>query len=210
MMVSARALGRASNFSMRTFVRGLVAAGATLLVAGAQLVLPAQAVDPTEVEVIVRVMGTADGNGVAKGIAGVELELFRYNTAGSWLVNEAWSKCVSDDNGNCSFLIPASYVQTNTLPNYRARPVAGQTWVYSPLFWPYAQPILIGEFTTQNLSSNFGRTYTTNPITVQAPNPTLSAACSLDIALVMDYSGSMNGYEAAMRNAADAFVDALA
>ncbi|MCL2803126.1 MAG: VWA domain-containing protein, partial [Micrococcales bacterium] len=207
-------VGRLGAPSVTLFSRALVAFGAVLalvvpVLAAPTLTPPAQAVEPDEVELQFPLWGTHIAGVVAAQpltMGGIELELAVLGPGPTWTpVGENWSTCVSDTAGFCSFFVPASYHQNHSGETWRVQTPAGSEW------WVFvhntANPA--SQFQTSIMNNRFGRTLQQPALHLVAPNPPLPAGCSLNVALVMDYSGSMAGYERDMTNAADVFVDAL-
>lgn len=144
-----------------------------------------------------------------------------------------WARCVSDANGDCSFNVPNTGGTTgNPQANRDAR-----FWVVQhsvPSGW-YASPALrTGSSSGSGSSTDYrfrtgtqlrsGNTYTSTTHFMSTEsgatassgiwqqsrtNPTFPQGCGVDVALVLDLSGSVGGSVGALKGAADAFTNAL-
>lgn len=176
--------------------------------------------------ITVQVGGDRTGIASVSGLAGVQLELYTDNngTIGS-PIGQPWSTCVSVASGLCTFTVPSPdgsryWVVQRAAPNdvpagwfsndtlaigtsptsqaYRFRtPVIGSgTDVSSTVDFMIAS----GNDNNQ-ASGGIWQNSRTNPVAPQQ--------CGIDVALIIDLSGSVAPYEAQLKNAAKDFVDAL-
>lgn len=146
---------------------------------------------------------------------------------------DGWAKCVSDSNGDCSFVVPdtgAGGAQNNTQP-----------WVLEAGSSPdgyYSNPVLrVGSYSGagSQLAYRFrmktglqsGVTYTSqtaNQLMLDSgstnnasggiwqhsrTNPPLGAQCGLDVALILDLSASVGSDLPKLKDAANTFVHSL-
>ena len=180
------------------------------------------------------------------GLAGVVLLL---NNGGSGGPNgvrpdgvsgtdDGWAKCVSDADGDCSFIVPdtglgagnvpqanrdARYwvVQADVPDGYFANPSlrtgsgtgGGQATQYT--FRTGTQLRAGNVYSSQNaadfmLSSGSQATASGGIWQQSRVNPALEVSCGLDVALILDLSGSVGGQITQLKQAADTFVDSLA
>lgn len=176
--------------------------------------------------ITVQVGGDRTGSTSVSGLAGVQLELRADNngTPGA-LIAEPWSTCVSDAGGVCTFTIPtpddSSYwVVQRTAPNdvpagwfsndtlaIGTNP-ATQTYRFvTPEVGSGDDINSTGEFMiasgndNNQASGGIWQNSRTNPVAPQQ--------CGIDVALIIDLSGSVAPFEAQLKNAAKGFVDAL-
>ncbi|MBD7982622.1 VWA domain-containing protein, partial [Oerskovia merdavium] len=162
-------------------------------------------------------------------LAGVTLQLYNGTGAPTTPVADTWATCVSDADGDCSFVVPNTQiggenrdrrfwvVQTGAPTNWYTNPDLG-TGSSGSTVTPY-------EFRTGTQLRN-GTTYTsegsfmlatgnTNNVAsggiwqTSRENPTFPAQCGIDVALVLDLSGSVAGDLPQLKQAANRFVDAL-
>ncbi|WP_350347366.1 hypothetical protein ABIQ69_12070 [Agromyces sp. G08B096] len=176
--------------------------------------------------ITVQVGGDRTGLSAVSGLAGVQLEL--YTNAGGSLgvpVAQPWSTCTSDAAGSCVFTVPA--------------PTGAQYWVVQraapndvPAGWfsndelaigtdPSAQRYAfitpaVGSGAVINSNSNFMlASGNTNNVASggiwqnSRTNPTSMQQCGIDVALIIDLSGSVAPFEEDLKEAAKGFVDAL-
>lgn len=162
-------------------------------------------------------------------LAGVTLQLYDGVGAPTAPVADAWATCVSDADGDCSFVVPNTQVgganrdrrfwvvQTgvpadwytnltlgtgssgSTQTPYRFRTgtllQAGSTYSSQGSF-------MLGTGNANNVAS--GGIWQTSRV-----NPTFPAQCGIDVALVLDLSGSVAADLPQLKQAANRFVDAL-
>ena len=179
---------------------------------------------------------TNDVTGTAADVAplpGVRLGLFATET-GATPVAQPWATCNSDADGDCSFTIPDTQVGgANRDLRFWVKQVA------APAGWTVNAQLRTGSpFATPSTTTNYafrtglelraGVTYTSLTNFMRRPgsttitardssgiwqqsltNPALDQACGLDIALVLDLSGSVAGDLPALKAAADSVIDAL-
>lgn len=181
-------------------------------------------VEPATIDV--QVGGDRTGIASVSGLAGVQLELYTDNngTIGS-PVGQPWSTCVSVASGLCTFTVPSPdgsryWVVQRSAPNdvpagwfsndtlaigtsptsqaYRFRtPVIGSgTDVSSTV------DFMIASGNDNNQAS--GGIWQNSRV-----NPVAPQQCGIDVALIIDLSGSVAPYETQLKNAAKGFVDAL-
>ncbi|KQM84187.1 hypothetical protein [Agromyces sp. Leaf222] len=203
-------------------------------------------VEPTDTTSVVRVTVGDDRSlanaGTINPLPGVTLALFAAETGGSQLA-DPWATCVSDDDGICEFVIPATNVNPPTGNRDRqlwVRQVGVPTGYFSnPLIrtgdadgtnsqqTPYSYRI--GANTSANPANyniRAGNTYTsTSNFMVSTGNSNRKASggtwqnsrnnialpqqCGLDVALVMDLSGSVTPSIGQARAAGVSLVQAL-
>ncbi|MFF3065816.1 VWA domain-containing protein [Oerskovia sp. NPDC057915] len=162
-------------------------------------------------------------------LAGVTLQLYDGVNAPTTPVADAWATCVSDADGDCSFVVPDTQLNAS---NYDRR-----FWVVqsgAPTGW-YTNPdlgtgssgstITPYEFRTGTLL-RAGSTYTSQGSFMLATgntnatasggiwqssrdNPTFPAQCGIDVALVLDLSGSVAPDLPELKAAANQFVASL-
>ena len=154
-------------------------------------------------------------------------------------VGTAWSTCTSDADGDCSFVVPSTNVSQTQGGNQNRRFWVSQvsapgTWYTNPTLRTgtstaaetTAQPyrFLTGTQLQPNQTyrsgSDFMNTITGGTAASQRPssggiwqqsraNPAVTDKCGLNVALILDLSGSVGDQIGALRNAADAFVNSL-
>ncbi|WP_105186316.1 VWA domain-containing protein [Micropruina glycogenica] len=182
---------------------------------------------PTNSSIVnVKVGGNRTGVSGVTGLAGVVLGLYTTTTA----TTPSYT-CTSDADGDCNFTVP------NTQPGGANRNARFYVKAISaPSGWLLNQTLRTGEgdgtnsqttayqFQTPQLQS--GQTYTstedfmvgsgnTNRTAsggiwqLSKTNPTLPTSCGLDVALLLDLSGSVGSQVTALRGAADTLVNAL-
>jgi hypothetical protein len=114
--------------------------------------------------------------------------------------------CVSDADGDCSFIVdPASVTGNLTL-----LPVGAPTGYQIPTKYSNYDPVysinVTAPLPNRTVIANTGLDRGFGYLRV---NPALPESCGLSIALIVDMSGSMWGYEGAMFAALDGFLDTL-
>ncbi|MGW9168963.1 hypothetical protein [Agromyces sp. NPDC055658] len=176
--------------------------------------------------IAVRVGGDRTGPASVSGLAGVQLEL-RADSAGTpgALIGQPWSTCTSNASGVCTFTVPT--------------PDGSRYWVVQrvapddvPAGWFSNDTLAIGStpgsqayrFRTpavgsgDDLASSADFMIASGNDNNQASggiwqnsrvNPVAPQQCGIDVALVIDLSGSVAPYETQLKNAAKDFVDAL-
>ncbi|MFE5407345.1 VWA domain-containing protein [Microbacterium sp. NPDC056569] len=143
-----------------------------------------------------------------------------------------WARCVSDANGDCVFTVPATQpgganngtrpwvVQYSVPAGYYANPtlrVGGASGSGSALAYQFRMKVgLQGTTSYSSLNAaqlmlDSGSAYNASQGIWQQSrnNPTLAPACGLDVALILDISGSVGDALPNLKQAANTFVDAL-
>lgn len=181
-------------------------------------------VEPATISV--QVGGDRTGIASVSGLAGVQLELYIDNngTIGS-PVGQPWSTCTSNAAGVCTFIVPT--------------PNGSRYWVVQraapndvPAGWFSNDTLAIGttpasqayRFRTPVISSGVDVSSTVDFMIASGNdnnqasggiwqnsrvNPVAPQQCGIDVALIIDLSGSVAPYETQLKNAAKGFVDAL-
>jgi uncharacterized repeat protein (TIGR01451 family) len=232
--------------------RTLLAAGAVLAVAGgglswmtgpypqAQGDVPAPT--PTSSVITVQVGGIRDqATDAVQPVEGVVLQLFDGSSASGpgVRINEPWAQCVSDSDGDCSFIVPQTGTPASSNPNRDRRFWIRQDGMQAPASTGYfhTNPVVTSTNGSTFVSTDYqartgpqlraGSTYTSHsdfmanagtpyissgiwPESVN--NPPFPSKCGLDVALVMDLSGSVFEFQGgfqALRAAGVAMTDAL-
>jgi hypothetical protein len=189
----------------------------------------------TQSVITVDVGGDRSAGGIPGPLAGVVLQLLADNngTAGA-AVGQTWSTCTSDAAGDCSFVVPStgtggtnrdrrfwvaqvsapagwytnpqvrvgsSDASTSLLANYQFRT---GTQLRGGVVYRSGSDFMtdLGTGTTQRQSS--GGTWQQS-----RTNPAFPAKCGLDVALILDLSGSVGADLPNLKSAANGFVDAL-
>jgi len=200
-------------------VTGMVVTGLLVPVASASAAVPAP--DPTSAVVTVRVGGDRATDAAVTGLAGVELGLF----LGADDVTPQQT-CVSDADGDCSFVVtsvllgtapwvkeiaaPAGWFANDSL---RTGPGSGSGSVQSP--YRFQTPVLSAGNTYRStadfmISSSNSLPTRSNGVWQQSRvNPALPARCGMDVALVFDLSASVGSALPTLKAAADSFADAF-
>ena len=187
--------------------------------------------------ITVKVGGDRSGQAGVTGLSGVTLQLYDGSTGtpGAAVAQGSWGTCVSDGDGDCSFVVPigAGGVPVNTrfwiqrtgspsgwfglnslvtgaidntpplqLTPYRFRTgaslVAGQTYRSTP---PGA--------TFMNATGNETRDASGGIWQTSRNNPVFPASCGLNVALVLDVSGSVDADLNNLKTAAKTFTNSL-
>lgn len=214
---------------------GLLAATLVLLLCGtgpgAQGTALAAVPPATGNNAVITVKTGADRTGVTgvTGLAGVTLGFFANQTGGSPLF-----QCVSDADGDCSITVPDTQVGgANRNARYWVRELAtpagfsanqtlrtgnadGSGSQSTPYTFRTGSQLRAGttyaSTTDQTFmlgSGNSNRVASGGVWQSSRTNPVLPVACGLDVALVLDLSGSVGGAIGALRGASDTFTDAL-
>ncbi|WP_022888262.1 DUF11 domain-containing protein [Agromyces italicus] len=176
--------------------------------------------------ITVQVGGDRTGIASVSGLAGVQLEL-RADDGGTpgALIGQPWSICVSNASGVCTFTIPT--------------PDGSRYWVAQraapndvPAGWFSNDTLAIGtspasqayRFRTSEIGSGDDAGSTTDFMIASGNdnnqasggiwqnsriNPDAPQQCGIDVALIIDLSGSVAPYETQLKNAAKGFVSAL-
>jgi hypothetical protein len=191
---------------------------------------------PGEAAVSVKVGGLRTGSTVISPLAGATLGLFASLSATS-PVGEAWATCVSDADGDCTFIIPETggsfvnpqanrdrelYVKAVSAPSGYTQYLAARLGVGGTVT-PATYGFRVGSgtqlrsgnvYTSSGQGADFmlgtGQTGTASGGVFQfvRDNPVVQQ-CGLDVALVLDLSGSIAGYEDDLAGAANTLVTAL-
>ncbi|MDR7113589.1 putative repeat protein (TIGR01451 family)/LPXTG-motif cell wall-anchored protein/fimbrial isopeptide formation D2 family protein [Microbacterium trichothecenolyticum] len=145
---------------------------------------------------------------------------------------DGWAKCTSDADGDCSFVVPntgnnganrdARYwvVQSSVPSGYYMNPVlrvGGASGAGSQLTYQFRTGSLLragNTYSSQNandfmLASGDADNASGGIWQQSRNNPTLAPACGLDVALILDISGSVGDALPNLKQAANTFVDAL-
>ncbi|MGW2266118.1 VWA domain-containing protein [Streptomyces koyangensis] len=183
--------------------------------------------------VTVRTGGDRIADAEVGPLAGVTLGLF-VDEAATDPVDPDWGVCVSDADGDCSFTVPgtgpggpnegavytvrqiAAPAGWYTNPELRTGPGSGSDSL-SPAY-AFPTPELEGGQTYSSTSDfMYSTEYREPPFTASTGiwqqsrvNPPLSAACGIDVALVLDLSASVGSALPQLKAAADQFTDTLA
>jgi hypothetical protein len=198
----------------------------------ARAAVPTPAADTSVVTVAVRGDRIATGTGAdaVAPLAGVQLGLFASATA-TTPINATWALCVSDADGDCSFVVPDTgpgganqaitpFVRQLAAPagwfanlDLRTGPANGsgsQDSVYQ-----FQTPALQGGTTYASTSSFMFST--SNSLTTSSlglwqnsrNNPALATGCGVSVALVLDLSASVGSRLPLLKGAADTLADSL-
>ncbi|MGW9322878.1 hypothetical protein [Streptomyces koyangensis] len=183
--------------------------------------------------VTVRTGGDRIADAEVGPLAGVTLGLFTDEAAPD-PVDPDWGVCVSDADGDCSFTVPgtgpggpnegavytvrqiAAPAGWYTNPELRTGPGSGSDSL-SPAY-AFPTPELEGGQTYSSTSDfMYSTEYREPPFTASTGiwqqsrvNPPLSAACGIDVALVLDLSASVGSALPQLKAAADQFTNTLA
>lgn len=143
-----------------------------------------------------------------------------------------WARCVSDANGDCVFTVPATQtgganngtrpwvVQYSVPSGYYANPtlrVGGASGSGSSLAYQFRMKVGLQGSTAYSslnasqlmLDSGSADNASQGIWQQSRNNPTLAPACGLDVALILDISGSVGDALPNLKQAANTFVDAL-
>ncbi|MFC7493832.1 MULTISPECIES: VWA domain-containing protein [unclassified Nocardioides] len=188
--------------------------------------------------ITVDVGGDRGADGLVKPLAGVELELWTdVGSAPAARVGESWSTCESDAQGDCSFSVPDTAAGGGnrdkrfwvrqvsapggwfTNPTVRTGSATQSETTAQPYQFRTGDQLRAG--VTYRSGTSFMNTLSSSLTAAQQRpssggvwqqsrnNPAPPEECGLDIALVLDLSGSVGDQIGALRNAGNAFVDAL-
>ncbi|MGW9674887.1 hypothetical protein ACWGUN_17240 [Streptomyces koyangensis] len=183
--------------------------------------------------VTVRTGGDRIADAEVGPLAGVTLGLF-VDEGATDPVDPDWGVCVSDADGDCSFTVPgtgpggpnegavytvrqiAAPAGWYTNPELRTGPGSGSDSL-SPAY-AFPTPELEGGQTYSSTSDfMYSTEYREPPFTASTGiwqqsrvNPPLSAACGIDVALVLDLSASVGSALPQLKAAADQFTNTLA
>ncbi|WP_066582009.1 DUF7927 domain-containing protein [Cellulomonas timonensis] len=222
----------------RLLGRGIAAATVAAAIVAATLWIPLAEVraavptpGPTSSVITVNAGGVRDTATSVAGLAGVTLQLYNGGAAGPTTpVADSWATCVSDADGDCSFVVPGTnltgpnrdrrfwVVQTGAAPDYEITTTLGtgdNGEVSTPYRFRTGTVLRSGE-TYSSTSSFMIGTGDTNSVAsggiwaTTRDNPAIPAQCGLTVALVLDLSGSTAGSFDALKTAAQEMVDALA
>ena len=186
---------------------------------------------PTSSVITVNAGGVRDSATSVAGLAGVTLQLYDGGPGGPTTpVADSWATCVSDADGDCSFVVPDTQLngvnrdrrfwvaQTGSATDYGITSTLG-TGDNGETSTPYrfrTGNVLRGGQTYSSTANFMIGTGDTNSVasggiwaTTRA-NPAIPAQCGLTVALVLDLSGSTAGSFDALKTAAQEMVDALA
>ncbi|MFK4834629.1 hypothetical protein ACI3KY_02750 [Microbacterium sp. ZW T2_14] len=192
-------------------------------------------------EAVITVKVGSDRTGITgvTNLAGVTLLLNTGNNSPSGTrpdgvagTGDGWAKCVSDAQGDCSFVVPntgsgganrdARYwvVQSGVPAGYYTNPVlrvGGASGAGDPLAYQFRTGSLLRSGQTYSsqdandfmLSSGTADNASGGIWQQSRNNATLAPACGLDVALILDISGSVGSALPNLKQAANTFVDSL-
>ena len=211
---------------------------------GSAPVAPLAVPVPTGNEAVISVRVGADrvGTSAVSGVAGTTLQLYDGTTAPTTPVADAWATCVSDADGDCSFVVPDTQagrfgcfssdagdncdrrfwvVQTGAPdgffinPTLRTGPGDGTGSELTPYRFRTGATLRAGNtYTSQTTfmvsSGSTNRTASGGVWQQSRVNPALTTQCGLNVALVLDLSGSVTQTQLPqLKGAADTFIDSL-
>jgi LPXTG-motif cell wall-anchored protein len=187
--------------------------------------------DPTDTTsvVTVKVGGDRADATTVDPLAGVTLGLFA-DADDEDPIDEPWAQCTSDADGDCNFTVPDTQMGgTNRNTRPYVREISSAAGWFSNLTLRTGDgdgsnsEATVYQFRTPGLQA--GLTYaSTSDFMIESSeqrdasggvwqesrtNPTLDSACGLDVALLLDLSGSVEDSLPQLKQAADTFVDAL-
>ncbi|MGW6396456.1 vWA domain-containing protein [Streptomyces sp. NPDC055103] len=218
--------------------RRQLALGAALFVlaglgaAGARADVPAPAADTSVITV--KTGGDRTGDTGVTPLAGVRLALFT-DEADAGPVADAWARCTSDADGDCSFTVPdTGSGGANAGMRFWVRQLPGGVpagWFANPSLrtgkgsgsgsvesvYQFRTPALEGGETYSSLTDFMRSTdwaavpYVASGGTWQQSrvNPPLPSACGLDVAVVLDLSASVGSALPDLKAATDRLTDTL-
>ena len=162
-------------------------------------------------------------------LAGVTLQLYADGATPGAALTDTWATCVSDAAGDCSFVVPDTQpggtnfnrrfwiAQTGAPAGWYTNPSLG-TGSSGATVTPYrfrTGPALVAGTTYTSQGAFMLSTGNTNATAsggiwqTSRTNPTFPAQCGIDVALILDLSGSVGPSLADLKTAANGFVDAL-
>lgn len=163
-------------------------------------------------------------------LAGVTLQLYADGaTAPGAALTDSWATCVSDADGDCSFIVPATqagganfnrrfWIQQTGVPSgWYTNPTLGtgsSGATQTPYRFRTGAALVAGTtYTSQGAfmlsTGNTNATASGGIWQSSRTNPTFPAQCGIDVALILDLSGSVAPTLADLKTAANGFVDAL-
>ncbi|MBF0689050.1 MAG: VWA domain-containing protein [Cellulomonas sp.] len=207
--------------------------------AAAPLAVPTPTGD--EAVITVRVGGDRAGTTGVTGLAGVTLQLYDGTTTPTTPVDEDWATCVSDADGDCSFVVPDTeagirgctllsgancdrrfwVVQTGVPEGFTANTALrtgngdGTGSQLTPYEFRTGRFLRAGNTYTSQSDFMVGTGSTTRNASggtwqQSRVNPAPLQQCGLNVALILDLSGSVTSSQLVdLKNAADTFVDSL-
>jgi len=154
---------------------------------------------PDEVALVFPANGDLQPDGSQAYPTDVVLQLTEGGPGGQDIVG-SWSQCTVASDGNCTFIVPVSYLPARG-SEFSVRLVSGGSQGFA---LTRATSVVAG-------SSSGAQTKTASPVALSRPNPALPATCgSLKIAFVADLSSSMEGASlASLKTTTKKYVDAL-
>ncbi|WP_170206131.1 prealbumin-like fold domain-containing protein [Klugiella xanthotipulae] len=183
-----------------------------------------------EAVITVKVGGIRTSLTSVAGLAGVTLKLYDGNAGGPNATprTDTWATCVSDAQGDCNFVVPNTAAGgANRDARFwikQATPAASGYFINSTLAAGDPATSSAYQFRTGNQLRS-GVTYSSTAEFMIASgsadnasggiwqnslnNPTAPQQCGLDVALILDLSGSVSPFITNLRNAAKTFVDSL-
>ena len=187
--------------------------------------------DPTDTTsvVTVKVGGDRADATTVDPLAGVTLGLFE-DADDEDPINDTWALCTSDADGDCNFVVPDTgdmganegirpYVReissaAGWFSNFTLRTGDGDGSNSEATVYEFRTPGLEAGFVYSSTSdfmieSSEVRDASGGVWQESRTNPTLDSACGLDVALLLDLSGSVTDSLPQLKQAADTFVDAL-
>ena len=192
---------------------------------------------PAPAKITVQTGGDRTGTAGVTGLEGVVLRLNTGTSSPSGTRPDGvagdgagWARCVSDATGLCTFDVPdtqtgganrdARYwvVQSSAPAGWYMNPVlrtgsglgAGSSTAYQFRTGTQLRSGSTYASTSQFMFSTGGSATSSGGVWQQSRlNPVIDQGCGIDVALIMDYSTSVDGYEDDLRDAADTFVDSL-
>ncbi|WP_454042033.1 DUF7927 domain-containing protein [Cellulosimicrobium sp. Marseille-Q8652] len=162
-------------------------------------------------------------------LAGVTLQLYNGVGGPTTPVADAWATCVSDADGDCSFVVPNTQVgganrdrrfwvvQAGVPTDWYENPdlgTGGAGGTVTPYDFRTGTQLRSGTTYTSQGSFMLGTGNANNVASggiwqSSRVNPTFPAQCGIDVALVLDLSGSVAGDLPQLKAAANQFVDSL-
>ncbi|GAA0961313.1 hypothetical protein [Actinocorallia libanotica] len=198
----------------------------------AQRALPGDVPTPsaTETVVTVRTGGDRISPSAVGPLAGVTLGLFT-DADGTVPVDEDWARCVSDADGDCSFVVPDTGEggENNGAVYYVAQIAAPSGWYTNPVLrtgpgsgssstqtrYVFETPPMAGGETYRSTRDFMYETSTSTLKTSlgvwqsSRDNPPLPARCGLRVAVLLDLSSSVGSALPDLKAATDTFADSL-